>query len=100
MCAAGTGRRVGENCEQFWAMIKPFTSIARYMAKPHYLDFVEDGIFYIACERQARFVELMQDQHSSLRKKLGEWLAGPLQTARILSQFACCRPLLPKLCSC
>jgi hypothetical protein len=73
--SAGTGRRVGENCEQFWAMIKPFTSIARYMAKPHYLDFVEDGICRIACERQARFVQLMLELDRGLRKKHGEWVA-------------------------
>jgi hypothetical protein len=71
--AAGSGRRVGENCEQFWAMIKPFTTLTRYMAKPNYLDFVDDAIFNIACQRLGRFVQIMQELDASLRKKLGEY---------------------------
>jgi hypothetical protein len=99
--SAGTGRRVGENCEQFWAMIKPFTSIARYMAKPHYLDFVEDGIFRIACGRQARFVELMQELDSSLRKKHGEWVAACITmhfAAGVALCHCCLSIILASLC--
>lgn len=34
----GVGRRVGEQSEQVWSRVKPFSLVARYMAPPRWWD--------------------------------------------------------------
>jgi hypothetical protein len=72
-CIAGACRRVGETCEQLWAQLKPLSSITRYMAKPNYLDCIDDFFGFVASERLEEFVPFMVGQHKSLVRKLGEW---------------------------
>lgn len=73
---AGAGRRVGETCEQLWAQLKPLTSVTRYMAKPNYLDCIDDFLRFVAAARLAEFVPFMVEQHRSLVRKLGKWQQG------------------------
>ncbi|WIA32923.1 hypothetical protein OEZ86_006092 [Tetradesmus obliquus] len=68
----GAGRRVGETCEQLWAQLKPLTSVTRYMAKPNYLDCIDDFLRFVAAARLAEFVPFMVEQHRSLVRKLEE----------------------------
>lgn len=70
--AAGSGRRVGETCEQTWAEVKPVTTLTRYMSKGHYLDCIDDAFFYLTLAKQRSFVLFMVQQHKSATKKLGE----------------------------
>lgn len=69
---AGACWRVGEACEQLWAHIKSLASLTRYMAKPNYLDCLDDFFGYVAATRMAEFVPFMVEQHRSNVRKLGE----------------------------
>ena len=73
---AGAGRRVGENCEQLWAELKPLTHITWYMAKPNYLDSIDAGLSYIAESKLEDFVATMVTQEKHTRAKLGRWWSG------------------------
>jgi len=47
-CPPGAGRRVGENCEQTWALVRPVTKLTRYMAKQGYLEGLDDTLLLIS----------------------------------------------------
>jgi hypothetical protein len=76
LTAAGSGRRVGETCEQTWAELKPLTTVTRYMSKGHYLDCIDDAFFYLTLRKQRGFVLFMVQQHKNATKKLGECSAA------------------------
>lgn len=59
-------------CEQLWALLKPLTSLTRYMAMPNYLDCIDDFFGFVAAARLADFVPFMVQQHRSTVRKLGE----------------------------
>jgi hypothetical protein len=59
-------------CEQLWALLKPLTSLTRYMAMPNYLDCIDDFFGFVAAARLADFVPFMVQQHRNTVRKLGE----------------------------
>jgi hypothetical protein len=42
------------------------------MAKPNYLDCIDDCLGFVAAARMAEFVPFMAEQHKSNLRKLGE----------------------------
>jgi hypothetical protein len=69
---AGSGRRVGENCEQLWALLRPLLKLTRYMGKDNYLFVLDDALVLIAEDKIDGFVTFMQEQEEAAKKKLGE----------------------------
>ena len=69
---AGSGRRVGENCEHLWALLRPLLKLTRYMGKDNYLFVLDDALVLIAEDKIDGFVTFMQEQEEAAKKKLGE----------------------------
>lgn len=68
----GSGRRVGENCEQLWAQLRPLTKLTRYMSKDNYLFVLDDALLLVADDKMGAFVAFMHGQAQAINKKLGE----------------------------
>lgn len=67
----GSGRRVGENCEQLWAQLRPVTKHTRYMSKDNYVFVLDDALLLVADEKMGSFVAFLCNQHKANKKKLG-----------------------------
>jgi len=66
----GTGRRVGENCEQLWADVcKPIAGLTRFMGKANYHDFIDDALGYASVKRLACFPELLATMYKTANTK-------------------------------
>lgn len=68
---ADAGRRVGEQCESFWALAKPLSRIARYMGPYNHVDFLDDAFGRIAAKKLWSFPDMMAQQTKAVLKKLG-----------------------------
>jgi len=73
---AGAGRRVGENCVQLWALLRPLLKLTRYMTKDAYIFCLDDALLLVAEDKLQNFVEFMTQQRADMEKKLGECLIG------------------------
>ena len=68
----GAGRRVGEQTEQFWAKVKPYSKLARYMSFHHYWDGYNMLLDAITFTAQANFVATLLRRIKQNEEKLGE----------------------------
>ncbi|GBF91967.1 hypothetical protein Rsub_04691 [Raphidocelis subcapitata] len=55
--AQGTGRRIGENCEQAWSQAKEWASPARFMSEVNYNDFNEDQYSMLTMGKARKFTK-------------------------------------------
>ena len=79
-CAAGSGRRVGENCEQLWAQLRPLLKLTRYMTTDAYLQCLDDALLLVADGKISDFVAFMMQQQAAAEAKLSKCVqAGPWQ---------------------
>lgn len=69
--AAGSGRRVGENCEHLWAQLRPLLKLTRYMSTDNYVFVLDDALLLIAEEKMSSFATFMTEQERATHKKLG-----------------------------
>ena len=80
MRAAGSGRRVGENCEQLWAQLRPLLKLTRYMTRDAYIFCLDDALLLVAEGKLESFVQFMTRQQEAMEAKLsksqhaGPWL--------------------------
>ena len=75
----GSGRRVGENMEQFWALVRAVMKLTRYMTKQGYTLGLDDVMLQIADDKLLEFVQSVLSAHKACLKKLGKCLqASPL----------------------
>lgn len=72
----GAGRRVGEQTEQFWAMMKPFAKLARYMAWHRYWDGYNFVFHDITLRAQASAAATLRGRIKRTLEKLGEMGGG------------------------
>jgi hypothetical protein len=68
----GSGRRVGENCEHLWALLRAVLKLARYMGKRRYLAALETALQLISDDKLQAIIQTMVDMDAACRKKLGE----------------------------
>ena len=68
----GSGRRVGECCEQTWALLRPVTKLTRYMTKQGYLEGLDDALLLISDDKLQYSVAALVTQHAACAKKIGE----------------------------
>lgn len=69
-CPPGSGRRVGENCEQTWALLKPVTKLTRYMSKRGHREGLDDAL--LISDDKLQDSVAMVTQHKACLNKLGE----------------------------
>ncbi len=67
----GAGCRVGEQTEQLWAKMKPFSKIARYMAIHHFWDNMNLLFEAITLKTQANFPSTLVRRVNKNKAKLG-----------------------------
>lgn len=67
----GAGRRTGETCEQLWGQTKPPAKVARYMALPKFIDFVEGVLDGITAAKARGFVRQLAAMQRLTEAKLG-----------------------------
>lgn len=72
LCAAGSGRRVGENCEQLWAQLRPLLKLTRYMTKDAYFFCLDDALLLVAEGKLSSFVQFMTQQQAAMEAKLSK----------------------------
>jgi hypothetical protein len=70
----GSGRRVGENMEQFWALVRAVMKLTRYMTKQGYTLGLDDVMLQIADDKLLEFVQSVLGAHKACLKKLGKCL--------------------------
>lgn len=70
----GTGRRVGENCEQLWALLRPVMKVLRYAAKQGYLDGLDLCLVLISADKLQDAAELNVAAERACHKKLSKFL--------------------------
>jgi len=68
----GAARRVGEQTESLWSLIKPFAKRARYMTKAHYVDSMNLALYRLTLRKQRDMAKLLQFQWNENEKKIGE----------------------------
>jgi hypothetical protein len=66
------GRRVGEQTEQFWSLIKPFAKIARYMSWHRWWDGMNLLFWALTLRAQANFPSMLKGSINNTLDKLGE----------------------------
>jgi hypothetical protein len=71
--AAGSGRRVGENCEQLWAQMRPLYKLTRYMTDHAYLGTLDDALVLVADGKMQGCVDSMKQQRDAMQRKLSKW---------------------------
>lgn len=76
MFKVGVGRRVGEMTEALWALLKPFTKLARYMTLARWHDGYNFALELLMRTKQSTFVTLLDSKRSKNASKLGERRAG------------------------
>lgn len=82
LATAGAGRRVGENCEQTWALARPVMKLTRFYGKAAYLATLDDALLLITEDKLSDFIPLMVAAARAAGKKLGKaGLGRPLQGA-------------------
>lgn len=67
----GMGCRVGEMTETYWALIAPFSKIARYMTLAHWHDGMNLAFDIISSTKQRNFIELMVSKLKRNGRQLG-----------------------------
>ena len=72
----GQGRRIGEQTEQLWALIKPFCKRARYMTRAHWQDGLNLLLWQLTLRKQRTMAATLQGKVERNAKKIGE-LLGP-----------------------
>lgn len=85
----GSGRRVGETCEQTWSLVVPTTKLTRYMSKANYLDCLDDALLVISDDKLGSSVTFFVSQHSAAVKKLGEAVCPSTHDSGLLSGVVC-----------
>lgn len=68
---AGSGRRVGENCEHTWAAVRPITKLTRYMGKRRYLASLDTAFQLLSEDKLEGFVAAAAASHAACIQKLG-----------------------------
>lgn len=76
---AGAGRRVGENCEQLWALLRALLKLTRYMTKDAYIFCLDDALLLIADDKLQHFIDFATQQQAAMEEKLGECKADGLR---------------------
>jgi hypothetical protein len=72
MFQVGAGRRVGEMTEALWALLKPFTKLARFMTLARWHDGYNLALAHLMHVKLANFVDLLQSKRAKNTTKLGE----------------------------
>ena len=68
----GTGRRIGENCEQAWSQAKEWASPARFMSEVNYNDFNEDQYSMLTMGKARKFTkQLIETAKLNAKKTSG-----------------------------
>lgn len=65
--------------EALWSLLKPLTKLARYMTLGHWHDSYNQALSLITIMKQRTFTAMMKIKIQKNKKKLGWWLAPPLQ---------------------
>lgn len=66
----GAGRRVGEQTEAWWSLLKPLAKIARYMSEAHWFDSYNQLCWELTRRKQRGFPVMMQRRVERIDKKL------------------------------
>ena len=72
----GAGRRIGEQTEQLWSLIKPFCKRARYMTKAHWYDAMNGAFWALTLRKQRPAPAVLQGRRKHNDKQLGELREG------------------------
>ena len=67
----GAARRVGEQTEQLWSIIKPFCKRARYMTTAHWHDGLNQLLMLITKRKQLSIPALLEGKLARIDKKKG-----------------------------
>jgi hypothetical protein len=70
--AEGVGRRVGEQTESWWAKIKPFSKIARYMTFAHWWDGYNMLYHTLSRAKQIGLASTLESKINRIKAKIGE----------------------------
>jgi hypothetical protein len=76
VCCAGSGRRVGECCEQTWALVRPTTKVLRYATKQGYMDGLELSLLGICDDKLPDAPQSNIAAERVCQQKLGEFGFG------------------------
>ena len=74
MCSLqlGAGRRIGEQTEQLWSLIKPVCKKARYMTKARWHDAMNSAFWAITLRKQRPAPSVLQSRLKQNCTHLGE----------------------------
>jgi len=72
----GAGRRIGEQTEQLWSLIKPFCKIARYMTKAHWYDAFNSALWALTLRKQRTAPAMLEGRVKRNKDHLGELMGG------------------------
>ena len=72
----GAGRRIGEQTEQLWSLIKPFCKKARYMTKAHWHDALNAAFWMLTLRKQGPAPAVLEGRVKQNRRHLGELREG------------------------
>ena len=78
----GAGRRIGEQTEQLWSLIKPFCKKARYMTKARWHDAFNAAFWALTLRKQGPAPAVLEGRLKQNGKHLGELREGIRTFAR------------------
>ncbi len=97
----GTGRRVGEQSEQLWALVKHASQLARYMTLAHRTEFLEDTFRLVSDTKQRNFVDMLKNRFNAVVKLLcalcNRCLGGSSHKGMMICQVMADSLCLPQL---
>ena len=96
MFEEGQGRRVGQQAEQLWAIMKAPAQLARYMTQGHWQEFVETTFLMIDRQKQLGFSASLAARSAAVQRHqstlcwsgvhLSAWLVlGPSQCGKLMA---------------
>jgi hypothetical protein len=68
---ANAARRVGEQTEQLWAMLRPLSKKVRYMSPAHWQDCMDNALLLLSRLKQGDFAKLLKRKLDNNTRKLG-----------------------------
>ena len=73
---AGVGRRVGEQTESWWSLVKSFAKKARYMSPRNWWDGFNRLYTLLSSHKQYGFPRMMEKKILRIEQKLGQFFYG------------------------